>query len=49
MLVPGLGIGALASQLGAVTVSAVLDRQSVEVADSRTPRGLEALATARRA
>jgi MFS family permease len=31
MLLMGLGIGALASQLGAVTVSAVPDRQSAEV------------------
>jgi MFS family permease len=31
MLLMGLGIGALASQLGAVTVSAVTDRESAEV------------------
>ena len=31
MLLMGLGIGALASQLGAVTVSAVPDRESAEV------------------
>jgi len=31
MLLMGLGIGALASQLGAITVSAVPDRESAEV------------------
>ena len=31
MLLAGLGVGALASQLGAVTVSAVPDEQSAEV------------------
>jgi hypothetical protein len=36
MLLIGLGIGALASQLGAVTVSAVPDDQSPRSAASRT-------------
>lgn len=36
MLLAGLGIGALASQLGSVTVSAVSDEESSEVGASRT-------------
>ena len=36
MLLAGLGIGALASQLGAVTVSAVPDEESAEVVACRT-------------
>jgi hypothetical protein len=37
LLLAGLGIGALASQLGAVTVSAVPDEDSPEVGGCRTP------------
>jgi MFS family permease len=37
MLLAGLGIGALASQLGAITVSAVPDEQSGEVGGLQTP------------
>lgn len=36
MLLAGLGVGALASQLGSVTVSAVPDSQTVRSAESRT-------------
>jgi Na+/melibiose symporter-like transporter len=38
LLLAGLGIGALASQLGAVTVSAMPDELSPEVGGCRTPR-----------
>lgn len=38
MLLMGFGLGALASQLGAVTVSSVPDSQSAEVGGCRTRR-----------
>jgi hypothetical protein len=49
LLLAGLGIGALASQLGAVTVSAVPDEQSPEVGGlQRTPARTWAPRSARR-
>jgi hypothetical protein len=38
LLLIGLGMGALASQLGSVTVSAVSDDESAEVGGLQTPR-----------
>jgi MFS family permease len=48
LLLAGLGIGALASQLGAVTVSAVPDELSPEVVGCRTPRPILARPSGRR-
>jgi hypothetical protein len=48
MLLIGLGIGALASQLGAVTVSAVPDDQSPEVGGIQNTRRTSARRWGRR-